>query len=98
MYNYYINLKLIILYTHIMFQTKITSQGTISLPAALRKKYDMQIGETVTIEDNGKITISKNADFASLRERNAKYIQKKVPAYQQGDGLTAYVVEKYGKK
>lgn len=80
-----------------MFQTKITSQGTISLPAALRKKYDMRVGETVTIEDNGKITISKNADFTSLRERNAKYIQTNPSVYQSGDGLTAHVVEKYGK-
>jgi AbrB family looped-hinge helix DNA binding protein len=80
-----------------MFQTKITSQGTISIPAALRKKYDLKPGETVTVEDTGKITISKSTDFASLREKNAAYLSGKHIPYQSGAGLEAYVNEKYGQ-
>lgn len=83
-----------------MFQTKITSQGTISLPAALRKKYGFKPGETVTIEDDGEITIRKTPSFAELRERNAKYVKNapKGYAYKSGNGFTAHVIEKHGKK
>ena len=56
-----------------MYTTKITSQGTISIPSALRKKYDLKAGQTVTLTDNGQITIIKNTDFATLRAENAKY-------------------------
>ncbi len=81
-----------------MFQTKITSQGTISIPAALRKKYNLQPGETVTITDNGQIGIVKNMDFATLRAQNAKYIKREPFIHKGGDGMTAYVFEKYAKK
>ncbi len=81
-----------------MFQTKITSQGTISIPAALRRKYNLKAGETVTITDNGQISIVKNTDFAALREENAKYIKDDSIIYKSGDGFTAHVLEKYGKK
>lgn len=78
-----------------MYQTKITSQGTISIPAALRKKYNLKPGEIVTIEDNGQIVISKNTDFEELWVDNKKHIKQPVP-YKSGDGFTAHVLEKYG--
>lgn len=81
----------------IMFQTKITSQGTVSIPVALRRKYGLKVGEVVTIEDTGKITISKNTDFATLRQQNATYLSNKPPSYKNGDGIEAYVTEKYGQ-
>lgn len=82
-----------------MYTTKITSQGTISIPSALRKKYDLKAGQTVTITDNGQISIVKNTDFAALRQQNAKYIKNKKPyIHRGGDGLAAYVLEKYGHK
>lgn len=81
-----------------MYTTKITSQGTISIPSALRRKYDLKIGETVTITDNGQISIVKNIDFETLRQRNAKYIKDKPFIHKGGDGISAYVIEKYEKK
>ncbi len=82
-----------------MYTTKITSQGTISIPAPLRKKYGFEAGQTVTITDNGKITIEKNSNFEALWERNAKYIKNKKPyIHKGGDGFTMYVLDKYGKK
>jgi AbrB family looped-hinge helix DNA binding protein len=80
-----------------MYKTKITSQGTISLPAALRKKYDLKPGETVILEDNGRITIVKNADFETLRSQNSKYMKPKPDELRGGDGFTSHVVEHYGK-
>ena len=82
-----------------MYTTKISSQGTISIPAPLRKKYGFQAGQTVTITDNGRIVIEKNIDFETLRKENAKYIKGIKPfIHRGGDGLTMYVEEKYGKK
>ena len=80
-----------------MFKTKISSQGTISLPASLRKKYGFVPGEIVTIEDNGRITIVKNTNFATLRAENAKYLPDTPIAYKSGDGLATHIKEKYAK-
>lgn len=81
-----------------MYQTKITSQGTISIPAALRQKYGLKIGEVVTLEDNGTITIVKNPDFNTLREQNKKYLTPDSAEYRNGDGFTAHTQEHYGKQ
>jgi len=78
-----------------MYTTKITSQGTISIPAPLRKKYGFKAGQTVTITDNGQIVIEKNTDFEALRAENAKYLPSKPIPYKNGDGFTAHVLEKY---
>jgi AbrB family looped-hinge helix DNA binding protein len=82
-----------------MYQTKITSQGTISIPAALRQKYGFKAGDTITLVDNGKITVEKNQDFASIRTQNAKYLVGTKPlVVKNGDGFALYVTDKYGKK
>ncbi len=82
-----------------MYQTKITSQGTISIPAPLRKKYGLVPGDTITLEDNGKIIIQKSTDLASVRAQNAKYVVDKKPFIAKGgDGFTMHVLEKYGQK
>jgi AbrB family looped-hinge helix DNA binding protein len=78
-----------------MYTTKISSQGTISLPAPLRKKYGFKIGETVIIEDNERITLAKPTDFEKLWEENGRLIKKSVPN-KNGDGWTAHVLKKYG--
>jgi AbrB family looped-hinge helix DNA binding protein len=65
-----------------MYTTKITSQGTISIPAPLRRKYDLKAGETVTITDNGQMVIEKNIDFETLRKQNAKYITGQPISYK----------------
>jgi AbrB family looped-hinge helix DNA binding protein len=80
-----------------MYTTKITSQGTISLPAALRKKYGFEAGQTVTITDNGQLVIEKNTDFETLHKENAKYLPAEPIPYKNGDGFTAHVLEKYKK-
>lgn len=79
-----------------MYQTKITSQGTISIPSALRKKYNLKTGEVVTLKDGDTIQIIKSTDFEDLWRDNAQYIKHPI-AYKNGDGFTMYVKEKYGK-
>ena len=82
-----------------MYTTKISSQGTISNAAPLRKKYGFEAGQTVTITDNGRIVIEKTMDFAALRKENAKYIQGIKPfIHKGGDGITLYIEDKYGNK
>ncbi len=79
-----------------MYKTKITKQGTISLPVVLRRKYNLQPGDELAIEDTGKIIVTKVQDLHTLREKNRMFI-KRVPPYSAGDGFTAHVLEKYGK-
>lgn len=79
-----------------MYKTKITKQGTISLPVVLRRKYNLQPGDELTIEDNGKIVVSKVQDLCHLREKNRVYV-KQAMNYTAGDGFVAHVIEKYGK-
>jgi len=81
-----------------MYKTKITSQGTISIPAPLRKKYGLKAGQTVTITDNGQIVIEKNIDFEAMQQTNAKYIKDKKPfIHKGGDGITLHVLDTYVK-
>ena len=79
-----------------MFKTKITTQGTISIPIALRKKYGLEPGLVVKIEDRNGIIITKNPDFASLRSKNTALVTQTTP-YQSGDGFNANIHEKYKK-
>lgn len=80
-----------------MYKTKITSQGTISLPVALRSKYHLKPGDELQIEDNGSISISKVPDLQTLREKNSQYAKRTVQ-YQAGDGFAAHVKETYAKE
>ena len=79
-----------------MYKTKITSQGTISLPAALRRKYNLKQGDELSIEDSGKLVISKVPDFSTLREKNRVFTKKSLTV-KSGDGFLSHVSEKYGK-
>lgn len=82
-----------------MFKTKITSQGTISIPAPLRKKFGLQAGDVVAVVDTGELVIKKTPSLSELRTQNQKYVSQK-PGYLQtyitGDGMTAHLTEKYG--
>ncbi len=79
-----------------MYKTKITSQGTISLPAVLRRKYNLKKGDELSIEDNGRLVISKVPDFSTLREKNQAFAKKSLTV-KSGDGFEVHVSEKYGK-
>lgn len=79
-----------------MYTTKITSQGTVSIPASLRKKYGLRTGDVLTVEDTGKIELAPIPSFAELRKLNAPYI-KNAKKNKGTDVWEQHVLEKYGK-
>jgi AbrB family looped-hinge helix DNA binding protein len=80
-----------------MYKTSITSQGTITLPAQLRYKYGLKVGDIVTIVENNGITIITAPNINNLRKNNASLIKGIKHEYKSGDGLSSYLKEKYGK-
>jgi AbrB family looped-hinge helix DNA binding protein len=80
-----------------MYQTKLTSQGTVSLPATLRRKHNLRPGDVLTIEDVGDIRLVVNMSLSDMRKKNQAYT-KVSPVYTQGDGFAAHIKERYGKK
>ena len=84
-----------------MYTTKLTTQGTITLPAALRRKYGLKAGNVLTIEDLDTLVIHKVPNIADVRARNAHLLTKRTrtlhSTYKTGNGLTAHVREKYGR-
>ncbi len=81
-----------------MNQTVLTSQGTLTLPIEVRRRYNLRPGDVLTVEDSDGIRIVKNASLTELRKKNRAYLRNAPAAYKQGDGWTAHVLEKYGKK
>ena len=83
-----------------MYTTVVTSQGTISLPAAIRRKYNVRAGDTVRIEDGDVLRIVIQEPIEALRARNAIRLarggfKKGVPVDERG--WEAHIDEKYGR-
>lgn len=86
-----------------MYKTKITSQGTITLPIELRQKYKLVAGDTVTITADGKLLLINTPSIAEIRMRSMEHLAKhnlleKAANYKSGDGFVSNVVEKYGNQ
>ena len=85
-----------------MYTVTVTKKGTISLPAAIRRKYNVRPGDTVRIEDGEVLHIVITEPIEALRARNAirlaRLPKKPFGPYKNGDGWAAHVMEKYGKK
>ena len=82
-----------------MYQTVLTSQGTLTLPAEVRRRHRLIPGDVLTVEDDGEIRILKAVGFADVRAKNAKFVRSvRKHTYKQGDGMAAHVRQKYGKK
>lgn len=83
-----------------MNTTKVTTQGTISLPISLRRKFGVKPGDTLTVSERaGEIIISKSLDLDAIHAISKKYLKNyNLKDYKNGDGWTAHVTEKYGKK
>lgn len=60
-----------------MTTLQIRSKGAITLPARLRKKYDLEEGDTLTLIDMGDGTFMftvKNSNFARNADKVAKAV------------------------
>ena len=79
-----------------MYKTKITKQGTISLPVVLRRKYNLQPGDVLAIEDTGQIIVTKQPDVRTLQAKNRTYARKGIPPSVSGEGFAAHLKDKYG--
>jgi len=89
--------------------SSVTSKGTITVPAKVRKQLGIKPGMMVTIEVNkkGNAEIMRPVDIEDLRKRTAEHLRKMgftpkklremAENYQNGDGITAHVLEKYGR-
>ena len=83
-----------------MYTTTVTKKGTISLPAVLRRKYNILAGSTILIEDGEVLRIVIPEPIEALRARNAIRLarggfKKGVPVDERG--WEAYIDEKYGR-
>jgi bifunctional DNA-binding transcriptional regulator/antitoxin component of YhaV-PrlF toxin-antitoxin module len=90
-----------------MYTSVITSQGTITLPAALRRRYNAQTGTRVRIHDSGTgIVVTAQPKPMTLDELQTftQGILRKngiMPGsliHLEKDAHAEYVKEKYGKK
>lgn len=92
------------------YLTKVTSKGQITLPAQVRKKLDIVSGQRVKIsyDHSGKAVVEPLVDFKDLARKTQEHLKKMgftpeklremAENYQSGDGISAHVLEKYGKK
>ncbi len=56
---------------------KINNKGMITLPSALRKKYNLSPGDEVAVYDlNGQITIIPILDLKDVQSYNREYFGK----------------------
>jgi AbrB family looped-hinge helix DNA binding protein len=63
---------------------KVTNKGMISIPAEIRKKYDIKDGDYIVVkeEENGTITLIPIEDINSLRNR-ARTIEESREIFNQ---------------
>lgn len=82
-----------------VYTTIITSKGTTTIPADLREKLHLKEGDTVRFEESeqGRITISRALSLEEIRKCNQAAAHN-VSSVASGDGFSAHVREKYGKK
>jgi AbrB family looped-hinge helix DNA binding protein len=88
----------------------ITSKGTVSVPAKIRKELGVKPGMRVQFRMNertGNVEIVRPVDIEDLQRRTREHLQayftpeqlkEMAKNYQSGDGFATYVKEKYGCK
>ena len=87
---------------YMIYTAKITSKGTTTIPADLRRKLGLKTGSEVAFSSTkkGEITIERVPTIEELRLRAQAEMTKQgttdiLKNYKSGDGFTAHVKEKY---
>ncbi len=86
-------------------RSKITSQGQISVPVAVRKKLGLVPGSTMEWEENedeGKVTV-KRAGTYSFEDIRRELFKNEPPPKRKSleelkEGIADYMRERYGKR
>jgi len=87
------------------YSSIITSKGTITIPAHLRRQLNLKPGNQVNFlaDSTGKtIKIRPALSWKELQQQNQAILKRRgnwpPKPYKSGAGFEAYVAEKYGKK
>jgi AbrB family looped-hinge helix DNA binding protein len=89
-----------------MITLQIRSKGTITLPARLRKKYDLEEGDTLTLIDLGEgnfLLSSKASNFIRSADKVAKTVKEAGVTLEEifetlDEERQRYYQENYAKK
>lgn len=93
-----------------IYSAKVTSKGQVTIPVRLRKQLSIKSGQRLAFSLNkkGNAEITRPIDITDLQRQNQELLRKKgftpeklrkmAKEYRSGDGITAHVLEKYGKK
>jgi len=83
-------------------QSKITSQGQVSVPAAIRRKLGVGPGSVLEWEEEGdKIVVRRSGRFTSEDIRRAVFPEgppKRRSLKELKEGIAEYVREKYARR
>jgi AbrB family looped-hinge helix DNA binding protein len=92
------------------YSSKVTTKGQVTIPVHLRKKLSIKPGQRLTfsLNKNGNAEIIRPVNIEELQRQNQILLRKRgfttqklrrmAEEYKSGDGITAHVLEKYGKK
>jgi antitoxin PrlF len=81
-------------------RSKITAQGQISIPAAIRKKLGVEPGSMVEwIEDGDKIVLKRAGKFTTEDLHKAAFPDgpPSGPPVDVKKAIEAYIIERYGR-
>jgi AbrB family looped-hinge helix DNA binding protein len=85
------------------YSAKLTSKGTTTIPAAIRKRLGMKPGMFVLFEfgkDSDEVILKRSLTIKELQALNQAALERAGTAYKRyrsGHGWRAYVREKYRK-
>ena len=90
------------------YYTTLTSKGQITVPAVIRRKLGLEPGKklSITLGSDQTITVQSSPTLEQVQRKNRELLLARgfTPAklramaedYQNGDGITAFVQDKYG--
>ena len=90
--------------------TTITEKGQITLPAAIRQRWQVSAGQKiqVSLRPNGDVMVEPLVNADTLRQETQRYLtgqgytpnmlREMAESYQNGRGISTHLEKKYGKK
>ncbi len=86
------------------YNTILTSKGTTTIPAEIRKKLGVKPGMYVSFTQNkktGEYVLKRAQTIEEIRSLNDVALRQSKTAhkeYKNGNGFGQFIVEKYGKQ